>query len=468
MAGRPATVRSGQSTLLYWVIIFAILWMVFLGLFIFILVNKKAADNRAQRAEADLKRMGQPQQYYRDEATARGTNIFGAMTEDMKEVATLVTGTPADVAVNIRAKSDEVLEGIAARKDAINATDTLLTALVRLDEAHTMARDEAERSAKSIDQLQQDKDALTEQLKSKEDEFEAEVANLSDQLKQVQAEKVRSLQEKDDQLQALQNTLNVCETRVVKLEREGNTVIRDKDIEIGRLSRQIGLLQEQIQSLKPSTFDPDAILTKADGRVLRAVPGSDVVYINLGAADEIKVGMGFEVYSQDYRGSQNLRGKASLEIANVMEETAECRVMRRSAGQPLIEGDIVVNIAYERSRRPQFVVRGDFDLDYDGQIDLDGAAVIASLIRRWGGDVVDELSPAVDFVVIGMRPRVPEFGDATVATDIVRDQAQRRALLESQFGALVDQANKMYIPVITQSQFLYLVGDVRDMRLSQR
>ena len=122
-------------------------------------------------------------------------------------------------------------------------------------------------------------------------------------------------------------------------------------------------------------IDPYDILTKADGRVLRAIPGSDVIYINLGEKDRIKSGMTFEVFSPTGGRQRDVRGKASVEVTAALETTAECRVTRAVRGQPIVEGDVVVNIAYERDRLPRFVVRGEFDLNYDGTVDFDGIAI---------------------------------------------------------------------------------------------
>ena len=194
-----------------------------------------------------------------------------------------------------------------------------------------------------------------------------------------------------------------------------------------------------------------------------------MVYVNLGAADKIKPGMGFEVYSPTREASADLRGKASLEVVTVMDDTAECRVTRRVPRQPIIEGDIVVNIAYERNRKPKFVVRGDFDLNYDGVIDYNGMDEVTALIRQWGGQVVDDLDESVDYVVIGLPPAVaecrrPRARPATVA----RDQAQQKELERSHFRALVERAQKMFIPVITQNQFLFLTGYAGDTTVVQR
>ena len=48
------------------------------------------------------------------------------------------------------------------------------------------------------------------------------------------------------------------------------------------MQNDLEAMREQVRIYKPGGFDPYDILKKADGRVLRAIPGSDVVYIDAG------------------------------------------------------------------------------------------------------------------------------------------------------------------------------------------
>jgi len=178
--------------------------------------------------------------------------------------------------------------------------------------------------------------------------------------------------------------------------------------------------------------------------------------------------MGFEVYSPTQEVSNDLRGKASIEVVTVMEDTSECRVTRRTALQPILEGDIAVNIAYERNRKPKFVVRGDFDLNYDGVIDYNGVEEATALIQQWGGQVVEDLDESVDYVVIGLPPSVPGAAAEERASDLTRAQAQQKELEKGRFRALVERAQKMFIPVITQNQFLYLIGHAGSTTVAPR
>jgi len=471
MAGRPVAVRGSLSGVHYGMIAFAVISVVSLGLFIFQLIKNKDYQDQARVHAERAKLAGTAPPYYGEVARAigPGSTVFGVMEDDLHRLAWLVTGKREDYAPTVDAKARNLLADIAARKPGtLDKGDALLSALTTLDELHTKATDAAEAAKTAKNDMRDERDNLTAQLKSTRDEFEAQVKALSEQLKQSQDEKISALQQKDTQLTELQKTIDGLEEQLRKLKLEGNQLVRQRDIEKAQLERQNEALQKELSAVKPSVLDPNAILTKADGKILRAIPGSDVVYINLGRPDKIKVGMGFEVYSQTLEPRKTLRGKASLEVVNIMEESAECRVTRRAPGQPIIEGDIIVNIAFERNRVPKFVIRGDFDLNYDGIVDFDGPEQVASLIRQWGGQVVPELDESVDFVVIGLAPQVPTFAEGQPVSDLVADQANQKKLEFGQFTALRDRAQKMYIPVITQNQFLYLLGYAGDTSVVRR
>ncbi|MFH1745653.1 MAG: hypothetical protein ABIG44_01280 [Planctomycetota bacterium] len=472
MAGRPAMVRSGGLTSLHiGLIAFVVVSVASLGGFIFQLTKVKDAEQRAANNQRRLDDLGTPPgvlgSYYADEARSRNTTVTSVMTDDISTMAELITGTKGNYGQTVETQANELLNQIAETKaGVINPNDTLLTAIRKLDERLTQESNTNRNLSNELASKESQVESLTQDLKSTRDLYTDQVAELKTQTQQNEEDFANKLAAKETQLTELTNELEVKEQQLQQYIREGDTEKRELDLTIARLTRQIGDLQKKIQDLKPGSFDPEAILTKADGRVLRAIPGSDVIYVNLGTEDDIKVGMGFEIYSQTRSAARSLRGKASVEVVTLSENTAECRVIRTAAGQPIIEGDIVVNIAYERSRKPKFVIRGDFDINYDGLVDFDGPDKIRGIIRQWGGQVVSELDETVDYVVIGIAPRVPDV--AADASDVVRDQAERKLLQLSEFRRMIDRAQAMYIPVITQTQFLFLTGYAGDGIVRER
>jgi hypothetical protein len=309
-------------------------------------------------------------------------------------------------------------------------------------------------------EAQAENEALNSRVSEVQKEFQDQVAALQQEHETRASEHADAMQLKEQQVEDLQTKLDERTQQVNQLRQEGQREVREMQLDIDRLTNQIASLQEQIRALKPTTFDPEAILTEADGRILRAIPGSEIVYINIGENQLLKIGMGFEVYSQTRETPRGLRGKASLEVVTVMPDTAECRVTRIVPGRPIIEGDLIVNIAYERGRKPKFVVRGDFDLDYDGTVDFDGVEKVKAMIREWGGRVVEELDETTEFLVIGAAPFAPAVRAGETVSPQVWQQIRDKELERSQYRDLIERAETLHIPVLTQSQFLYLTGQV--------
>jgi len=440
-------------------IVFAIVSVACLALFIFELTNVKKAQEQAQRTQLQLSSQGNPPAYYRDEASARKSTAFEVMSKDLSTLAHLVNGHPESVAPAVKADAEAVLSKLAEAKYAgVAPNDTLLGALRRMDTQLASATGTVQSLTAELTDAQTQNESLSNAIKATRDEFEAQVAALNERITQLQDEMNTALAQKDEQIKQLESQATsageVANQERVAWQKEK----RQMELDLGRAQNQIAELQKQIQDLKPGSFDPEAILRKADGRILRAIPGSDIVYINRGSDDNVKVGMGFEVYGQARETNPGLRGKASLEVAAVMPQTAECRVTRATPGQPIVESDIVVNIAYERGRMPKFVVVGEFDLDYDGNADFDGVERIRAIIRQWGGQVVEDLDETTDFVVVGAAPYVPKMSAEENVSPQVAEQIRDQQLQRSRFRDLIERARTMYVPVITQNQFLFLTG----------
>ena len=297
------------------------------------------------------------------------------------------------------------------------------------------------------------------------------MGGLRDEVARLQREQQATLAAKDDQLREFQST---ADARNEELNRERSlaaTHRRDTEIHIGRQDQLIASLQDELGSLKSDTFDPEAILRKADGRVLRAIPGSDIVYIDVGAADGVKPGLGFEVYAETFEQrtpEAGVRGKATIEVVTAYSNTSECIVRRTTPALPIVEGDLIVNIAYERGRKPRFVVRGSFDLNYDGMVDVNDQDRVAALIREWGGQVVPQLDASVDFVVVGIAPFVPQMPRGRRVTPAIQVQLEHIEISRQGYADLIEQARTLNIPVITQSQLLFLTGYTGDINIRQR
>ncbi|MBK8915450.1 MAG: hypothetical protein IPM64_12785 [Phycisphaerales bacterium] len=462
MAGRPATVRGGGLTGVHY-LAFSMsgVALILLVTTIVFATQVKDAQSRALNAERRDAENGTAPAYYASEASARGAAVFAVMQEDVDRLAKLAVGQTG-VASAVEQQARQVTAAVREQHGAAaDPGDSLSTVVAKLSAALAEQKAQLDAASGQVAEGNRKNGELTEKLRTTRTEFDAEVARLAAQFETSEAQKQQMLGAKDKQLADLQATMEQSTQQTNEKEQRWLREGRELKLQLATLQNQVATLQRELAGIKPVSFDPGAILTKADGRVLRAVPGSEIVYINIGAADKLKVGMGFEIYSQTREAPKSLRGKASIEVVSVSEQTAECRVLRTTGGQPIIEGDPVVNIAFERGRQPKFVVVGDYDLNYDGNVDFDGMDKVKGMIRQWGGVVVDQFDETVDFVVIGQAPQIPQLPEFGVS-DVVAAQADERSRALVRYRDLIDRARSIYVPVINQNSFLYLTGFAGD------
>lgn len=458
MAGTPRRMSGGSlSGLHYGLITFVIVSVASLAFGIYELTLVEDLRQRADRADATLSRYGEPPPYYRNEAESRDSKVFNVMDSDRKKLVTLVTGRLEDVASAVERDTDLLIQQLRAdHPNAVNDGDALLTTLRKLGRELKASNRDLRNRSDEVAKLQQENQTLNSSIKAVKDDFAAQVEALDQRLAQVAADFDDFKSDKDAQLVTISAAAAEQTEQANQQIQEWKAQLKEGELEIATLNNRIETLRSQVDALKPSAFDPADILTKADGRIRRAIPGSSVVYINLGEDDGLKLGMGFEVFSPTRERSDSLRGKASLEVMALTPLTAECRVTRAVPGRPIIEGDIIVNISYERGRKPRFVIAGAFDMNYDGIEDFDGTERITSMIQEWGGQVADELDTNIDFVIVGSPPRIQIASDAD--SDVVADQRRTLEAQLTEFRDLISEAQATSIPVINQNQFLFLTG----------
>lgn len=240
-------------------------------------------------------------------------------------------------------------------------------------------------------------------------------------------------------------TLNKVRATVADLQKQ----VADRDARIQEL-------RETLASFRPSA-DQFAAIQIADGSVVRTVPGQGLAYISLGSSDKVRPGMNFSVYSRHRGVPADGKGKATLEVTQVFETTAECKVTSTTPGEPIVQGDVVANPVYDRHRQFSFVVAGDFDLDYDGSVDDPAGQEVARLIQAWGGKVVKTVDTRTDFVVLGAAPALIVRGP-TPDEAVVAEHTQETNTARDQFNAVTTEAKALGIPILTRTQFLHFIG----------
>jgi hypothetical protein len=168
------------------------------------------------------------------------------------------------------------------------------------------------------------------------------------------------------------------------------------------------------------------------------------------------LGLKFAVYPKTTGIPADGRSKARIEVVNIFNQSAECRISELLGRDPILEGDIVSNPIFDRDRSLQFMVLGRFDLNGDGSADAEGAEQVESLIRNWGGTVTTEMTARVDFVVVGEAPPMPVQISEPTPEQLERFEAAQKS--HDAFEATFRAAQALSIPQMTHPVFLRFLG----------
>jgi len=444
-------------------IIFAALWATATVFLVILYTGQEDLNNKIASVSAENETLISSQERRSIELTksARqgGPTVVGLMEQARAETAELATGNPADDPTTVRGKRDGILtaihdDGIVKDPNAYQDI-SLFEALTKLYEAYrseTALRAEIETRA---GELEAEVTRLTEANAAMKNDFEERAADLTTKLTAAESARDTYRTERDASLSQLeqeftkitdQNTAALTNERQMRQKCEENLADAQQRFRILR------------QKLGDMMVGPDELATARtpDGKILTAVPGDEVVYIDLGRKDGLTLGLQFAVYSAETGIPADGRSKAQIEVVSINATSAECKIVRQGRNEVILEGDLIANPIYDPSRPLTFVVAGEFDLNRDGMIDREGADAIAALVRDWGGKVQDELTPMTDFVIIGEAPRRPR-PDSEVSADRVELNKARRQAWDA-YQKVLDTARSLSIPMLTQEVFLNFLG----------
>jgi hypothetical protein len=199
-----------------------------------------------------------------------------------------------------------------------------------------------------------------------------------------------------------------------------------------------------------------------DGTIVAATAGSNEVTINRGRKDKVVLGMTFAVYANSTSikaGADGAypQGKAAIEVISVGEATSTARVVRETKGNPIVRGDSIANAIYDPNKVYTFLVFGNFDTNGDGVATPSELNDIRAMVEAWGGKVTDELSGAVDFLILGQRPVVPPPPGSGAPPAVVTEY-MRIDQLATRYDELSRQAAATSVPILNENRLYTLIG----------
>lgn len=290
------------------------------------------------------------------------------------------------------------------------------------------------------------------------------IEEIRGQQQQVQASFATYQGSKDQSIQQIEEARANERRLAQEAQNAAQVQVAELTRQLDGTKQQINVLQTKLGANRVDTQGP--IVRNPDGRIIR-LPGRDTVYINLGAAEAVTPGLTFEVYDKvdgippagDPTTDDRLpQGKASIEVVRVGAGSSEARIVRRTPGTQITEGDLIANLIFDPNVKYNFVVYGDFDMDRNGAATPQDADVVRRLITQWGAKLMDQVNVDTDFVVLGKEPVLPTFTREELQDPFNQKKlADAQAALEA-YDQVRNRARDLHIPIMNQNRFLYLIG----------
>ncbi|UCE59112.1 MAG: hypothetical protein JSU63_16910 [Phycisphaerales bacterium] len=457
---------QGIGAITVWMIVFVALWLTAtVFLVIFYTGHEELVSENQRLATANDKLISQAEQSSitlignARPSKQGGPTVVGILEGNRADTAFLASGNEADDAATIRAKRDQLVQiiqddGFVPDPDSYFDLSFYegMSTLYEGFKAENALRRAAEDRAAELDTRVASLIELNETQKS---DFDARAKEFADDLVRIQEERDTSIAQRDAAVAELQREF---EERRVQADAELTRERQDKATLEGNLAELRDRFRAQQQRFGGVLAGPDDLATarEPDGYVLTAIPGDEVVYIDLGREDNLTLGLQFSVYSSRLGIPADGQAKAQIEVVSISRSSAECKIVRLGENELVLEGDLVANPVFDPSRQLSFVVIGEFDLDYDGMSDPTGTAVVDAMVTGWGGAVTTDLTALTDFVILGGAPARPRAIGEASREQTERFEATQRAW--ENYHAAVATARSLSVPIMTQEVFLNFLG----------
>ncbi len=317
-----------------------------------------------------------------------------------------------------------------------------------------------DRAQEALDAANIDLQAEVDRVGNIEEEHAATVAAMNSQISSYKAEI-------DGYREELAAARRDMDDRVDSI--QGDLESRNSELEstVAELDAQNRILEEQLRVFRAAKAN-ETLRAEFEGALVDAnvigvnAPGREI-YLDRGRDDRVVLGMTFEVYNSaasirvDPQSGDYPRGKATVEVIRLSENSSTARILRERSGNPIVNSDVLANAIYDPNKTYSFAIYGNFDTNDDGIYTREEMHDIRGLISSWGGRVTDDISGDTDFLVLGVKPVLPPEPKTGDPIEVIRnylDLSQEAA----RYDDLFDTAGQTGIPVLNQNRLYTLTG----------
>ena len=371
--------------------------------------------------------------------------VVPQLLQRIADLDRVITGdkTTYENALTVATKSLEAHGGQASLVSVIEQTDGALAGMqAKLAEEVRLRRNDQERANQEVvNKNAQISDLQVEQRKQAE-----EILQLREQVAVFRQDHDGILTSLRSQFSDEQRELNAKVAELVQDLSEAKVQDKQKAREIEALERQLAnLLARDVEN--GYVFNPD-------GEIIEVVDDK-VVYISIGKVNGAIPGLTFSVLPPSGKVDDL---KAKIIVVKVHEKASECQIVELvSQRHPLTENDLLHNVSFDETRPYTFVFEGRFDLHGTGRPSMQDTDEAIAMVKRFGGIVADEVTPGVDFIVLGAEPEHPmqptEEADPTIWQAYQENMKVYESYVKTQ-----NEAERLGLLIINTNRFLDMIG----------
>lgn len=303
----------------------------------------------------------------------------GPVPVEVKQTIDAFVGSPAGSGLKNKNSLSTLFTDVSAK---------IVSLEKRISDAES-ARDDERNRATSLESANQDTDRARQQ------EVAAEVQKREQEVSQLR-----------DTVEERQGQIDLTNERLSELRSQMTAQNADHQERVRGLRGEIEILQGRIDAQQQlvSLINPPE---DADGLVLSASSVTGRAWINLGQRDMLPLGTGFDIV--DARDPNKVKGRGI--VTRVESDRAEMTLTEiANRLDPIRTDDQVRNDLYSPNLRRNVYLMGRFIAPFT-------RPVVKAQLEALGNRVVDELSPAVDLVLVGADTINSEGSGFTPLTD---------------------------------------------------
>lgn len=341
------------------------------------------------------------------------------------------------------------------------AQPTFSATIVKLrQELNSTTKTNNSLQAKLNDQ-QQEILGLRNEYQAKVDQYEQAKNQAEATLRDRISNQEEALTSKDKMIDELRTSYSQLQVESEQAREAHATELNQKNQQLADLTRINDNLRHRLDEATKFSFEvPDGLIRMVDHV-------NNLVWINLGEADNLRPRTSFSVYGKSHhgvgRGPEEIKG--AIEVTRVIgPHLAEARILKSDSYRPMTSGDPVYTPLWSPGQVERFSIVGLIDFDDNG---ISDRQQLHELIEAAGGTIDNEvddqgnltgkgITVATKFLV---RGEIPDYTQSTP------DKQDAHKKINTHFKEMYEQALQRGVRIVRLNDFLAYIGYKPSQRL---